>query len=206
MSARDRILGRVRATCGHRSPHPGRFAPRPRDASWDAFGAALGAASGELVGPVPRSELREAVRARVEVAPGRVVVTATARELLGADLWEAAPQAGRPHAFADVAVAIVAGAMAVAENGAVGVSEAEVPERALLFLCERLVLLVDARAVAPDLHAAARALTDAAKCRSFTWIAGPSKTADIEQALVVGAHGPRACVVVAHRSPGVLPG
>jgi L-lactate dehydrogenase complex protein LldG len=28
------------------------------------------------------------------------------------------------------------------------------------------------------------------------WLSGPSKTADIEQALVIGAHGARSCTVL----------
>jgi L-lactate dehydrogenase complex protein LldG len=35
----------------------------------------------------------------------------------------------------------------------------------------------------------------------LTWTSGPSKTADIEQTLVIGAHGARSLTVIAyHRS------
>ena len=41
-----------------------------------------------------------------------------------------------------------------------------------------------------------------AAAHAFGWfLAGPSKTADIEQALVIGAHGPCAATVVLVRSP-----
>jgi L-lactate dehydrogenase complex protein LldG len=87
----------------------------------------------------------------------------------------------------------------VAENGAVAILGTDVPERSLLHLAERLVLLVPATGLVPDLHSAFRALPeDALDAHHLTWIAGPSKTADIEQTLVHGAHGPRALAVLLH--------
>jgi L-lactate utilization protein LutC len=38
---------------------------------------------------------------------------------------------------------------------------------------------------------------DALAHHHFTWVSGPSKTADIESTLVIGAHGPRALAAVA---------
>jgi L-lactate dehydrogenase complex protein LldG len=107
------------------------------------------------------------------------------------------PAAGDPHALADVAVAILCGAPAVAENGAVGLDGREARPRALPVICERLVLLVDLHRLVPDMHAALAGLPEGAlEHHHFTFVAGPSKTADIEGALVLGAHGPRALAVI----------
>jgi L-lactate dehydrogenase complex protein LldG len=99
------------------------------------------------------------------------------------------------HALAEVDVAIVRGAFCVAENGAVWVEgEAFGPRRALLFLCQHLVLVVDSGLVVHTLHEAYARLSFVGP--SFgCFVAGPSKTADIEQALVIGAHGPRSATV-----------
>ena len=105
-----------------------------------------------------------------------------------------------PHALADVDLAIVRGRFGVAENGAVWVSDSEVAERALYFLAQHLVLVLPASEIVSDLHAAYERIGRSAEpLGTRPWqgfIAGPSKTADIEQALVVGAHGPRSLCVV----------
>jgi L-lactate dehydrogenase complex protein LldG len=105
-----------------------------------------------------------------------------------------------PHSFADVAVAILVGATPVAENGAIALAGSEARPRALHVLCERLIVLVDPDEVVPEMHAAFARIPDGALAHHhYTWVSGPSKTADIESVLVIGAHGPRALAAVAVR-------
>jgi hypothetical protein len=200
--ARARVLGAVRAAVSHAAPHPGAHPAPHLDGSWAGFAAVLAGVGGAAYGPVSRAALPgEALAlARAEAAGGRIVAEPSAAALLGAAPGLEVARAGAPPAsFADVAVAIVRGELAVAECGAVAVLGRDAPQRALLFLAERVVLLVDAARVVGDLHAAFRALPpDALAAHHLTWISGPSKTADIEQTLVFGAHGPRALAVLGY--------
>jgi L-lactate dehydrogenase complex protein LldG len=107
-----------------------------------------------------------------------------------------------PHALADVDVAILPGEFAVAENAAVWVSDRHIPLRVLFFLCQHLVLVVRSGEIVDHMHAAYDRLSGGeAIPKEFAspifgaFISGPSKTADIEQSLVIGAHGPRSLVV-----------
>ena len=99
-----------------------------------------------------------------------------------------------PHDFDDVDFAVLPGQLAVAENAAVWVTDENVPHRVLYFLTQHLALVVPSRALVHNLGQAYPRVT--VGTRPFTaWISGPSKTADIEQSLVIGAHGPRSLVV-----------
>lgn len=99
-----------------------------------------------------------------------------------------------PHELAGVDVAIVPGEFAVAENGAVWVSGRRVRQRAVCFLTQRLVLVVPRSELVQTMHDAYDRLRfDGAGYGVF--ISGPSKTADIEQSLVIGAHGSRSLIV-----------
>jgi L-lactate dehydrogenase complex protein LldG len=100
-----------------------------------------------------------------------------------------------PHLLADVDVAIIRGQFAVAENGAVWVPAKGLGRRqALPFIAQHLILVVDPLDVVHTLHEAyARLRFEGPGFGLF--ISGPSKTADIELALVIGAHGARSTVV-----------
>jgi L-lactate dehydrogenase complex protein LldG len=90
---------------------------------------------------------------------------------------------------------VVDGELGVAENGAVWVDASRLRHRGLLFLSESLVLVVQGNDIVPDMESA-YARIDFAPVRSGYFVSGPSKTADIEQCLVIGAHGARSLVVI----------
>jgi L-lactate utilization protein LutC len=89
---------------------------------------------------------------------------------------------------------VVPGRFAVAENGAVYVDAADLDARADIVRAEHLVLVVPAAALVPTMHEAVRLVPSGSACGWF--LSGPSKTADIEQSLVVGAQGARTLHVI----------
>lgn len=100
-----------------------------------------------------------------------------------------------PHELDDLDLAILPGRIAVAENGAVWVDSAALPHRAIFVIANHLVLVVHMRDVVANMHEAYARLAGRPRGHGV-FISGPSKTADIEQVLVVGAQGPRTCTVV----------
>lgn len=100
-----------------------------------------------------------------------------------------------PHELEDVELAIIEGEFGVAENGAVWVKNPKNKYRALYFLAKQLLIVVKKDAIVDTMHEAyERVRFDKAGYGLF--ISGPSKTADIEQSLVIGAHGPTAACVL----------
>jgi len=99
------------------------------------------------------------------------------------------------HQCADVDLTIVRGELGVAEDGAVWVNADLLRHRALLFLSENLILVVKGQDIVPDMESA-YARIDFTRLRSGYFISGPSKTADIEQCLVIGAHGAKSLLVL----------
>jgi L-lactate dehydrogenase complex protein LldG len=103
-----------------------------------------------------------------------------------------------PHALEDLDFAILLGQFAVAENGAVWVTDAGLKHRAVPFIVQHLALVVPASQIVDNMHQAYERLSFTE--RGFgAFISGPSKTADIEQSLVIGAHGPRSLTVFCWR-------
>ncbi|MEZ4993594.1 MAG: LUD domain-containing protein, partial [Saprospiraceae bacterium] len=92
-------------------------------------------------------------------------------------------------------LAILPAQLGVAENAAVWLTEAEMGQRVVPFIAEHLVLVLDRKDVVSDMHQAYKRI-EIDEPGFGLFIAGPSKTADIEQSLVIGAQGPRTWLVI----------
>lgn len=91
-------------------------------------------------------------------------------------------------------VGVVEGQVAVAENGCIWVPQT-MKERAVCFISEQLVILVHCDQVVSNMHEA-YARIQMTEYGYGCFISGPSKTADIEQALVMGAQAARGVTVI----------
>lgn len=96
--------------------------------------------------------------------------------------------------LASVQRAYVKGGIAVAENGSIWVDEAAMVNRLLPFIAEHLVLVIEQKNIVATMHHAYQQVASF-ETGFGMFLAGPSKTADIEQSLVIGAHGARSLLV-----------
>ncbi|MGA8891252.1 MAG: LUD domain-containing protein [Anaeromyxobacteraceae bacterium] len=190
MNARDAILGALRAirtepVAAPAHPTPvalpdpvGRFLESVKGVGGQSYrvpdAAALAAAVAAL--PVWSSPRRASL---VDGIPGTVFPQAVAD----------------PHELASLDVAAIPAELGVAENGAVWVKgETLGRHRAIFVIPEHLVLVLRAETIVNDMQAAYARIT-LPRPGYGLFISGPSKTADIEQSLVIGAHGARSCAV-----------
>jgi L-lactate dehydrogenase complex protein LldG len=184
MGSREEILEALRRA----KPAPVALPELPRyQGSADLrewFARSLAEVGGRCVRVASLDALPDALKAVPEYAGARRIVSM----LEG----EPAPQ-GDPHGFADVDYCLVQGEFGVAENGAVWVTRHGGEQRAVTFLTQHLGIVVRGDTLAPTMHEAYERI---ALGKGFAlFLSGPSKTADIEQALVIGAHGARSCTV-----------
>jgi L-lactate dehydrogenase complex protein LldG len=198
--SRESVLAALRRARGSAGPRAASIDSLSSESWWrpsdlrGSFERALADAGGRARWLASRAQLAASIQLHArERAVQRVVDAVTAFPQLavaGSD----SPRALDPTSWADVGLAVLPGVLGVAENGAVFVRERDLPDRALLYLSEHVVLVVAASRLVAGLHDAYDALRfDERGYGAF--VCGPSKTADIEQALVVGAHGPRSLEV-----------
>lgn len=100
-----------------------------------------------------------------------------------------------PHNLKDVNLSVVKGNFAIAENGSVWMKNEDNRHRSLYFISENLIIVIDKNDIVNNMHEAYERISFAQKGYG-TFISGPSKTADIEQSLVIGAHGPKSGYVL----------
>ena len=92
-------------------------------------------------------------------------------------------------------VGIVRGELGVAENGCVWVPQT-MKEKAVCFISEYLVIVLKKTAIVDNMHEAYARIDMDPRYNFGTFISGPSKTADIEQSLVMGAQAARGVTVI----------
>jgi L-lactate dehydrogenase complex protein LldG len=99
-----------------------------------------------------------------------------------------------PHSLEDVELSIVRAHFGVAENSALWVTDAVLGQRVTPFISQYLGIILSKKDIVATMHQGYQLIGES-KYDFGTFIAGPSKTADIEQSLVLGAHGARGLVV-----------
>ena len=117
------------------------------------------------------------------------------RQVSAMDLVDETSVSTLPHSFADTDVFLCEAVIGVAENGALWLPLSRLRHRSALFLATNVIVVLDRARIVRDLHAA-YAEIDVAEEGFGIFVAGPSKTADIEQSLVIGAHGAKSLTVL----------
>ena len=191
MPARDDILRALRAAQVPKLPLPdaGALPGIHYDDLRDRFAKAVVEAGGRCA-----LVLEGTVASALQQVPGYAEAHKIASLIPGiGNLDLAAVQ--DPHELEDVDFCVLPADLGVAENGACWITDHGRANRAVCFLAQHLVIVVKTGALVHNLHEAYARLE--LPRRGFSmWLAGPSKTADIEQALVIGAHGARSCTVL----------
>lgn len=137
-----------------------------------------------------------------DIAAVKIIVTEnfdTAKRIVTtlpelSDSYEMISDSVDPHSYHDIELALLKAHFSVAENGAVWLTEEAMGQRIIPYICQHLAVIVQAENIVPTLHEAYKEI-GTGNYGFGGFIGGPSKTADIEQALVLGAHGPLSMTV-----------
>lgn len=189
MTSRERILNLVKANQPDFLKLPEIFPSWKTELSLtESFSAILKTIGGTIVQLNNLEEVAQYISTQFG-EKGRII--STLPEL--ADVTESGWKNNDPHEYENVDLAIISAHFGVAENAAVWITEELMHQRAVPFICQQLAVVVSAKTLVPTMHHAYDLIGEADY--SFgTFIAGPSKTADIEQSLVLGAHGPKSMI------------
>ena len=161
--------------------------------------------------PVPDlnpEELKKQFIQNLKNAGANVIESPTdAVETTVASLWNNVLDFSKPEICAEYSASsplekldkiehlILHGNFGVAENGAIWLEDKDFPHRILPFITQHLIILMNANAILPNMQDAYKQI-DLSTTGFGLFISGPSKTADIEQSLVYGAHGAKELTVI----------
>jgi L-lactate dehydrogenase complex protein LldG len=113
-------------------------------------------------------------------------------------------EVGRARDLNGTDVGVIRGMFGVAENGCVWIPQ-QMKEKAVCFISENLIILLDKTQIVNNMHEAYRRLSTRDPKSGLdlfdeygygTFISGPSKTADIAQVLVMGAQAARSATIL----------
>lgn len=189
MKSKENILERIAEAQMPEYPYPD-FAFRPQhfEDRTATFAERLRAAGGEVVEKEAGEKLDDVIGRCYPWA--RNIVSNLPEVTVSFNPDDAADA----RELVDVELGVVDGLFGVAENGAVWVRQ-DIRSKALYFGATALMIVIPREALVDTMHEA----VEWPDFRDFSFgcfISGPSKTADIEQALVFGAHGPMSVTIV----------
>lgn len=213
MSSRDHILGNIRARLGrpaeeadaaevrlqsHPSgPIPARAGGDPQALRAEFIERARAAAAEVIEAGTPEA-LPGIVRGLCDEHGWSPVAVADAEPLLDELDWDAAGVAIEHRAAGgDDHVGISLAFCGVAETGTVVLCSGETSPTATAYLPEIHVVVLDDGLIVGSYEESWQYIRAAIDMpRAVNWITGPSRSADIEQSLQIGAHGPVRLVIV----------
>ncbi len=210
MNAREEILGRLRAGGDGTTALPPVWRSRREFADLAAqFAQAATAAKAEVRRVTDwETAVSELGRLLAEINVQTVVVNG---DVAGADWpdrfpnvqWHLVGQtAGDLRAFCAAADAGLSSAdAALAETGSVILSSGPAHSRMATLLPPIHIVLLPTSRLTSDIFTWTQARQDATPA-NITLVSGPSKTADIEQTMAVGVHGPKRFVVIMYEDAG----
>jgi len=193
-SSRDMILNRIRSALPQSSPLPDLAAVTNWQTFADPisqFATILKLVGGEAVQVKNLAEADAHLRAQDHWASGKIRISVVPGV---GDSTIDMTAIDDPHELKNVDFAVLQGHFAVAENAAIWATDDPLKHRVLYFIPQHVAIVVPASEVVNNLHEAYDRMT-VGKHAFAGFISGPSKTADIEQSLVIGAHGARSLIV-----------
>ena len=189
MNSKAKILERIARGGMPEYPYPQfDFTPQRFDDRAASFAERLAAAGGRAVWVEEGESLAAAVRRCYPEVRQIASTMPDAGATMNPDEAEDA------RSLVDVELAVVEGCFGVAENGAVWIRQ-NIRHKALYFGATALLIVIPRDALVDTMHEAV-VRPEVADFDYGCFVSGPSKTADIEQALVFGAHGPMSVTVL----------
>ena len=229
MSAREQILGKLRSRLGHDhdpnakstaaahlEAHQKNLIPKrgdlPKDQRIDLFCEEASKVSASIArldrfDDVP-SAVSDYLRAHQLAATVKIAPDHRLKDLAWSEKTSLMVADGRGEGDDAVSVSIAAGG--VAETGTLVLTSGPDTPTSLNFLPLDNIVVVQADDIVGNYEAIwdkLRAKAEAAGAtgtlpRTVNWITGPSRTADIEQTLLLGAHGPQRLHILIVDEPG----
>jgi len=192
MDRRGQILGNIRRQVVQGPTLPDNTGPWTQYADpWQQFSDVLASVGGTAHRVPDHGELERRI---LELPACATAKLRSSQIPLGGDWNVRLDDLDDPHRLAPLDFAVLQGQFSVAENAAIWVTDRGLRHRAVYFIVQHLAIVVPAGEIVHNMHEAYARLS-LGEAGFGCFLSGPSKTADIEQSLVIGAHGARSLQV-----------